>query len=324
MHLTTTVPEFNRTPLYSARLATAAIVCGLAAVFALDRGTGSTPVQHLYYLPIILAGATFELVGGGLAALAAIVLYHVANPHLLTFAYAESDVVQIVLFLLVGLGTAKLTRDANRLRRLAATDDLTGLHNLRSFEAQLVGLVRESREQRMPIAMLVLDVDRLKSLNDVHGHLTGADAVRTVGRILAERLPPRAVACRYGGDEFAIVIPGCPPTEARRIADEVRRAVHEFAPTLAGRAFAAGTLSLSIGACCAPLDGDGGSHAGALPDADSGEVLFREADGALYRAKAGGRNRVIVCDRERPASSVEVPDPAARQHGVAAHLQVRW
>ena len=304
MHLTTTVPEFNRTPLYSARLATAAIVCGLAAVFALDRGTGSTPVQHLYYLPIILAGS--------------------GRVKISRAAYAESDVVQIVLFLLVGLGTAKLTRDANRLRRLAATDDLTGLHNLRSFEAQLVGLVRESREQRMPIAMLVLDVDRLKSLNDVHGHLTGADAVRTVGRILAERLPPRAVACRYGGDEFAIVIPGCPPTEARRIADEVRRAVHEFAPTLAGRAFAAGTLSLSIGACCAPLDGDGGSHAGALPDADSGEVLFREADGALYRAKAGGRNRVIVCDRERPASSVEVPDPAARQHGVAAHVQVRW
>lgn len=292
MHLTTAVPELNRPPRFPAPVSTAAIVGGLVAVFALDRGTGSTPVQHLYYLPIMLAGATFELIGGGLAALAAIVLYHIANPHLLTFSYAESDVVQIVLFLLVGLGTAKLTRDANRLRHLAATDDLTGLHNLRSFEARLVGLVRESREQRTPLAMFVLDVDRLKSLNDVYGHLTGADAVRTVGHILAERLPPRAVACRYGGDEFAVVIPGCPPAEARRVADDVRRAVYAIAPTLAGRAFAAGTLSLSIGASCVPPDGDGASRTWSFPDADTGETLFREADAALYRAKADGRDRV--------------------------------
>ena len=320
MHLTTAVPELNRPPRLSAPLSIAVIAGGLAAVFALDRGTGSTPVQHLYYLPIILAGGTFEAVGGGLAALAAIVLYHVANPHLLTFSYAESDVVQIVLFLLVGLVTAKLTGDANRLRHLAATDDLTGLHNLRSFEARLVGLVREARQHRTPLAMFVLDVDRLKLLNDAHGHLTGADAVRTVGHILAERLPPRAVACRYGGDEFAVVIPGCPPAEARRVADDLRRAVHAIAPALAGRRFAAGTLSLSIGASCGPPDGDGAARGWPLPDTATGEALFREADAALYRAKADGRNRVVVTAHLQPpdradlpvGSSVRVPDGQVR------------
>jgi predicted signal transduction protein with EAL and GGDEF domain len=95
----------------------------------------------------------------------------------------ESDLVQIALFLAVGVVTAKLTRDTNRLRRLAMTDDLTGLHNLRSFEARLATMVRASREMQAPLALLVLDVDRLKSLNDQYGHLTGAEAVRTVGRV---------------------------------------------------------------------------------------------------------------------------------------------
>ena len=74
----------------------------LLLVFALDRATGATPVQHLYYLPIIFAGLRFGMPGGFVSAVSAIVLYHVANPHLLTFRYEESDLVQIVLFLAVG------------------------------------------------------------------------------------------------------------------------------------------------------------------------------------------------------------------------------
>jgi hypothetical protein len=74
-------------------------------VFGLDRATGSTPVQHLYYLPIIVAGIGFGMPGGIVSALSAIVLYHAANPHLLTFRYGESDLVHIVLFLVVGAVT---------------------------------------------------------------------------------------------------------------------------------------------------------------------------------------------------------------------------
>jgi diguanylate cyclase (GGDEF)-like protein len=173
-------------------------------------------------------------------ALSAIVLYHAANARLLTFRYGESDLVQILLFLAVGVMTARLALDAQRLR-LAMTDDLTGLHNLRSFEGRLLTMVRESHETGLPLAVLVLDVDRLKSLNDQYGHLTGAEAVRTVGQIIGRRLPAEAVACRYGGDEFAITIPECTPSLVYRIADDLRRAVHESAPVLAGRSFAAGT-----------------------------------------------------------------------------------
>jgi diguanylate cyclase (GGDEF)-like protein len=265
----------------------------MLAVFALDRWTGAAPVQHLYYLPVILAGFRFQMRGGLLAGVSAIVLYHLANPHLLAAAYGESDLLQIVLFLAVGVISARLSRDATRLQQLATTDDLTRLHNLRSFEGHLARMVRAARERRTSLALLVLDVDRLKALNDRYGHMTGAEAVRAVGRLIAERLPPGAVACRYGGDEFVIAVPHGGLIGGQQVGDDLCRAVRECAPVLAGRAFAPGALSISVGVASAAF------HAGwsgdfARLDREDGEALFAEADAALYRAKADGRNQVAV------------------------------
>lgn len=221
-------------PLLSSAWSMAVVIGALLVVFELDRTTGSTPVQHLYYLPLIFAGVSFGMGGGLVAALAVILLYHLANPHLFTFRYEESDLVQIVLFIAVSVITAKLTRDARRLHALAMTDDLTGLHNLRSFESRLATIVRTSREARTPVAFLVLDVDRLKRINDTYGHLAGAEAVRTVGHIIGASLPSRAVACRYGGDEFVIALPRCAEAQARATAEELCRNVNAAAPILAG------------------------------------------------------------------------------------------
>lgn len=294
MRLTTSTDRL-RVPLLLSKTWTAALVVGtLLLIFAVDRATDAAPVQHLYYVPIILAGLRFRIRGGVIAASSAILLYHLANPHLLTFKYGESDLVQIALFLAVGLITAKLTLDAQRMRQLAMTDDLTGLHNLRSFEAQLVTMIRRSRESQAPLALLVADVDRLKSLNDQFGHLTGAEAVRTVGRIIGLRLPPDAVACRYGGDEFVIAIPHGTPFLAHTVADDLCRAVSDAASVLAGRWFAAGTLSISVGASWASFDRSSPPAASSPGEVEVGESLFRAADAALYRAKAGGRNRVCL------------------------------
>ena len=274
---------------------TIALVMGaLAVIFELDRRTGSAPVQHLYYLPIILAGVRFRLFGGLVTALLGIVLYHLANPQLLTFRYAESDLVQIILFVVVGVTSAKVADDARRLHFLAMTDDLTGLHNLRSFERQLRAMVRTARVKGMPLALFVLDVDRLKQLNDRHGHLAGADAVRSVGHIIATCIPPGAVGCRYGGDEFVIAAPGCAPAQAHRLADELRGAVHRASPVLAGQPFPRGTLSASIGVSCWSSGRTELGAAVAGDDSALGEALFRAADAALYTAKAAGRNRISV------------------------------
>jgi diguanylate cyclase (GGDEF)-like protein len=294
MRLTRSHERFTLPVRPSPALAAVLVVGALLLVFGLDRATGSAPFQHLYYLPIILAGFSFGTRGGLIAGVSAIVLYHLANPPLLTFRYQESDLVQVALFLAVGLMTARLTRDADRLRRLAMTDDLTGLHNLRSFEARLATMVRASRESRAPLALLVLDVDRLKSLNDQYGHLTGAEAVRTVGQIIGRRVSPDAAACRYGGDEFVIAVPKCTPAGVRRVADDLCRAVHECEPVLSGRRFGVGTLSISVGVAGTSFDRRTASPVVSPRDVEVGESLFREADAALYRAKARGRNQVCV------------------------------
>jgi len=297
MHLTTSTPirvrYFTAPSVRASAVSAAAVVLGLLAIFMLDRATGTGPVQHLYYLPIILAAVTFGFRGGLATSLTAIVFYHLANPRLAAVGYEHWDVLQVGLFLAVGAITAKLTDDGRRLHLLATTDDLTGLHNLRSFEQRLAAMVRTCRETRCSLALLVIDVDRLKSLNDVHGHLAGAEAVRTVGHIIAAVVPADAVACRYGGDEFVVAVPQHSPAEARQVAAEIMRAVYAASPVLAGLPFPPSTLSVSVGVACRAFDS--GSHAG--DDTQLGEALFRSADAALYQAKAQGRNYVHAASR---------------------------
>jgi diguanylate cyclase (GGDEF)-like protein len=272
--------------------ALALLAAALVLVSVLDRATGSAPVQHLYYVPIIFAALRFGRRGGLAVALAAILLYHVANASLVRFEYGASDVIQIGLFVAVGLVTAKLRDDGRHLRRLAMSDDLTGLHNLRSFEPRLAQMVRAAREERGSLALLVLDLDRLKSLNDTYGHLVGGEAVRTVGRIIAAHLPPDAIACRYGGDEFVAALPRHAEPQASRVADDLCRAVSATAPVLADHAFPAGTLSISIGLAWQSFGRAADPEGPSLTDEQAGEALFRAADEALYAAKENGRNRI--------------------------------
>jgi diguanylate cyclase (GGDEF)-like protein len=266
---------------YLAIVATALILIAL-----LDRATGDVPFQHLYYLPIILAATEFGFIGGLITSLCSVLLYHLANPRLLMLQeFRQGDVVQIVLFFSVGLVAAKLADDANRLRLLSITDDLTGLRNLRSFESDLERFVSQAKKDGSVLSVLVLDVDRLKLLNDNYGHLTGADAVRVVGHLIAKHLPPRAVACRYGGDEFVVAIADCPTAESVEIAERLRHSVSQVQPVLAMRPFSSGTLSISIGAASRLIAKDANPLS-------AGEELFRLADEALYRAKEMGRNGV--------------------------------
>jgi len=280
------------TPLISSVWAAPVIVAALLGIFALDAATYQAPVQHLYYLPIVLAGVTFRWRGGVASALAAITLYHVANPHPLTWRAEEPDVLQIAVFMAAGILSAKLADDTRRLRRMALTDDLTGLHNLRSFEARLQMIVAAAREKGKPLSLMVLDLDRLKSLNDEHGHLAGAEAVRLVGRTLAECLPRHAVACRYGGDEFVVALPECGEREAVAIAESLGRDVNAVAPVLAGVTHERGRLSISVGIAVRSFDGSSSLASESIDHA--GEQLFRAADQALYAAKNGGRNRISV------------------------------
>ena len=264
----------------------AAIIVLLLLVIAwLDYATSTAPVQHLYYVPIVLAAIIFDYWGGLASAMTAIVFYHLANQHLRALNYGEGDYLQVSLFLIVGLVTARLARDRRAMQMLAGTDDLTGLHNLRSFEFNLVATVRRAQARGTPVSMLVLDVDRLKIINDAHGHIAGAEAVRKVGHIIGHGLDGSAVACRYGGDEFAILLSESDALASLATAERLRKAVESHAPVLAGRRFPAGTLTISVGIA---------DYLAEVPrdPALVGEELFRAADHALYQAKRDGRNRL--------------------------------
>jgi diguanylate cyclase (GGDEF)-like protein len=265
------------------------VILLLAVIHWVDARTGSVPFQHLYYIPIVFAAITVPPYGGVATAAAAVVLYHVGNPRLLTFMYAEEDIVQIALFLAIGVVTARLADDARRLRRVAETDDLTGLFNLRGFERRLADAMKTARRLDGPLAMLVLDVDRLKSLNDTHGHHAGADAVRLVGSVIAQCLPDGAFGCRFGGDEFVVALPGSNGEAGCHVATAIREAVNRTAPTLAGVSFSERTLSVSVGVAVLPHAASASANG-----EDAGEALFHAADEALYAAKAAGRNHVSV------------------------------
>lgn len=275
----------RRTLSLPVAVASATIVPLLLVIAWLDYDTGTAPIQHLYYLPIILAAVIFDYWGGLACALAALVFYHLANQHLRALNYGEGDYVQVILFLTVGAITARLARDRRTMQRLAGTDDLTGLCNLRSFESHLIASVKRAQVRRMLVSMLVLDVDGLKQINDAHGHLAGAEAVREVGHIIADTLLGTAVACRYGGDEFAVLPAAGDVCSSLAVAERLRQAVENHAPLLAGRRFPAGTVTISVGiANCLPER---------VRDPELvGEELFSAADDALYQAKRDGRNRV--------------------------------
>ena len=294
----------RRTSSLSVSVGSAIIIALLLVIVWLDYDTGTAPIQHLYYLPIILAALIFDYWGGLACAVAALVSYHLANQHLRALSYGESDYFQMVLFLTVGAVTARLARDRRAMQRLAGTDDLTGLCNLRSFESHLLDTVRRAQARRTPVSMLVLDVDRLKLINDAHGHLAGSEAVREVGHIIADTLIGKAVACRYGGDEFAILLAAGDARLSLAAAERLRKAVENHAPTLTGQRFPAGTLTISVGI------------ADYLPDRVRdpglvGEELFRAADHALYQAKRDGRNRVRLNANTTAVSQVhaEVGQP---------------
>ena len=278
------------------------VLVSLGLIFELDASTGAAPIQHLYYIPIVIAGLWLPRYAGLIVGLAGVLLYHLANPIVLAARYRESDIVQIALLVGVGVVTSKLADDRRQLHRLAVTDDLTGLYNLRGFEAKLIPIIRTASQASAPVTLAVLDVDRLKSINDVHGHLAGADAVRHVGQIVDAWLDEGAFACRFGGDEFVIALPGRDLPAAKQTAEELRASVHAAAPVLAGVPFPSGTLSISLGLACRTHFGN--SSPGTDGYAEMAEALFRAADQALYVAKGAGRNQIHTESLSTPPTSV--------------------
>jgi diguanylate cyclase (GGDEF)-like protein/PAS domain S-box-containing protein len=157
---------------------------------------------------------------------------------------------------------------------LANRDPITSLYNRRRFEEELKRQIARCREGGESAALLLLDLDRFKNVNDSDGHIAGDRLIRMVGRTLDERVAEPDVAARIGGDEFAVILRNIDLAQARAVAEELRMAI--------AVADTERTCTASLGLC--RLHGD-------VPDA---ETCFRAVDRAMYRAKGQGRDRVVV------------------------------
>lgn len=173
-------------------------------------------------------------------------------------------------------------------KRAAATDGLTGLANRRMFDQRIAELVAEWRRDRRPFALVLVDVDHFKSVNDRLGHQAGDEVLQAVAASLASVARVNDMAARYGGEEFALLLPGTGRDEAVVVAERARVALHAIADPVA--------VTASFGVAAVPEDAG-----------DVADVIWR-ADECLLHAKETGRNRVVAASPRAAAAS---PEPAA-------------
>lgn len=168
----------------------------------------------------------------------------------------------------------------HKLATLAIRDPLTGLYNRRELDQQFADEVERARRYERPLALLWLDVDEFKAINDRLGHLVGDDVLRALARLLQENIRNVDYAARYGGEELAVVMPEMGVDEACEAAARLR-ALTSDRPLLVEGTGAVG-VTVSVGVAVFPDHGD------------SAEELLQAADEAMYAAKRLGRNRICV------------------------------
>jgi diguanylate cyclase (GGDEF)-like protein len=177
---------------------------------------------------------------------------------------------------------AHVVGEVARLSRQAQTDALTGLANRGGLADRLDRDVARAREDGTRVSFVIADVDNFKAINDGYGHPKGDEIIRAVADAISGAVREIDLAARYGGDEFAIVLPGARLADAKRTADRIRRAVAAIAPVGVGDA----RVTMSFGVAEFP------TYAGV-------QALVGAADAALYQAKWGGKNQVATATVQR-------------------------
>jgi diguanylate cyclase (GGDEF)-like protein len=169
------------------------------------------------------------------------------------------------------------------LREQSIRDPLTNLFNRRYLEETLEIEVARAARTRGPLAAVMCDVDHFKRFNDTFGHDAGDALLRAVGTLIQAHFRDGDIACRYGGEEFAIVAPGADVTQLARRAERLAGAIRDMAVHHAGQSL--GSITMSFGVA-------------ALQDGErDGAAVLRTADAALYKAKKLGRDRVVIADQ---------------------------
>ncbi len=163
-------------------------------------------------------------------------------------------------------------------RQRALVDPLSNIPNRRALGAQTVSEIARSRRSGAPLALIVWDIDRFKSINDNHGHQFGDKVIARVAREIQSRLRDSDFTARYGGEEFVSLLPDCDLEDAGNLAEEIRQVIRKID-------FESGNGTVGITISCGIA---------AVQSEDDPDTLFARADRALFSAKTRGRNRVVT------------------------------
>ncbi|MFH0994683.1 MAG: diguanylate cyclase [Pseudomonadota bacterium] len=163
------------------------------------------------------------------------------------------------------------------LRQQSIQDTLTGLFNRRYLDESLAREIARARRAGATVGIIMIDIDYFKRFNDTYGHDAGDTVLQSVGKFISLHVREGDIACRYGGEEFTLIMPGASLESAFARAEELRKGVQSLQMSHAGKPLESITLSLGVAAF--PQDGE------------TGELVIQAADAALYRAKDNGRNR---------------------------------
>jgi diguanylate cyclase len=176
---------------------------------------------------------------------------------------------------------------------LSSRDALTGLANRRQFELALAREVDRVARAGEPALVLIIDIDRFKLVNDSHGHSAGDVVIQSVAKSLMECVRPMDTVARFGGEEFAIILPNCPPAFGQTVAERIRRKVEQQPVAIALNQSL--NITISLGGAFAPQW-----------VRSSASLWIERADQQLYRAKSEGRNR--TCLEMPPVSLVSAEE----------------
>ncbi len=197
--------------------------------------------------------------------------------------FPESERLAAERFLLQASALMTLAMMSKLNQDNAMRDGLTGLYNRRHFDEQLQKEISRSQRDGTPMALIIADIDHFKRVNDTYGHDTGDLALRAVAHCLKESVRDVDAVCRYGGEEFGIILPNCPPAEAAGVAERAREAVSLLPSPALGGIKDQVTLSAGVASYPSPFTTSTG--------------LIKGADTALYHAKRKGRNRIETAGR---------------------------
>ncbi|MHC1743814.1 MAG: GGDEF domain-containing protein [Syntrophobacteraceae bacterium] len=186
----------------------------------------------------------------------------------------------------------RLRQDCRRLMQLSITDPMTGFYNFRYLIQTMEREMERTRRTRLPMALIMIDLDHFKRVNDDYGHPVGDAALQWACHIWRENIRRIDIPCRYGGEEFVIVLPGTTLAQATMLAERLRRKL--------------AALPLRSESYSVPLTASFGVSGYQGQEPCSPEMVIEAADKMLLRAKAEGRNRVCTEMKPAPAPVDEV------------------